>query len=165
MLNCREFLNADEIARGISPFQPEKVAIAAGRLMLERIAHLISEGVDFAFETTLSSKSFLKYIEMAHLNGYQTNLLFFWLTSVEMAIRRVKLRVQEGGHDIPHQVIIRRYHRGLANFFKKYKNSVDQWMLIDNSNDTFKLVCKSIDGNIEIYNNDLWSKILDKYGR
>lgn len=109
ILRCREFVNADEIARGISPFQPDKVAFEAGRIMIERINELMDAGVDFAFETTLSTRSFRPFIERAKKQGYYISLLFFWLESPELAIKRVQTRVAEGGHDIPTQTIIRRY--------------------------------------------------------
>ncbi len=98
ILNCKEFVNADEIARGISPFQPEKVSIQAGKLMLKRIDELLEHGVDFAIETTLATKNYVKFIERAKLKGYNVTLLFLWLNSVELAINRVKIRVVEGGH-------------------------------------------------------------------
>ncbi|MBN2259857.1 MAG: zeta toxin family protein [Clostridiales bacterium] len=110
MLNCNEFINADEIARGISPLNPEKAAIDAGRFMLNKIDKLIQNQKDFAFETTLSSKSYIITIQKAKHIGYQTSLVFFWLDSVDLAIERVKTRVLEGGHNIPKQVIIRRYY-------------------------------------------------------
>lgn len=133
ILHCREFVNADEIARGISPFQPEKVAFEAGRIMLERISELMHQGVDFAFETTLSTRSFKKFIERAKNRGYYITLLFFWLESPELAIKRVQTRVAEGGHDIPKSTITRRYHRGLKNLFNWYYDICDSITIYDNS--------------------------------
>jgi predicted ABC-type ATPase len=101
LLNCKEFVNADAIAQGISPFQPEKVAIEAGRIMLSRIHELIEKGEDFAFETTLATKSYLGFIEKARQDGYFVSLIFFWLESPELAMERVKSRVMDGGHSIP----------------------------------------------------------------
>lgn len=97
MLNCEEFINADEIAKGLSPFNPEKAAIESGRIMLNKIQRLIEAGTDFAFETTLSTKSYVKIIQKAREKGYDITLLFFWLDSIELAIERVKTRVIEGG--------------------------------------------------------------------
>lgn len=105
MLNCKEFINADEIAKGISPFQPEKVAIQAGKIMLSRIADLLLSEVDFALETTLTTKSYLNTIALAKSKGYVVTLLYFWLDNVELAIERVKVRVSEGGHSLPEDVI------------------------------------------------------------
>jgi predicted ABC-type ATPase len=134
ILDCREFVNADEIARGISPFQPDKVAFEAGRIMLERIHDLMHEGVDFAFETTLSTRSFRQFVEKAKNQGYYVSLLFFWLESPELAIERVRTRVAEGGHDIPKATIIRRYHRGLKNLFEWYYDICNSVAIYDNSN-------------------------------
>ena len=128
ILDCKEFVNADEIARGLSPFQPEKVAIQAGRLMLNRIKTLVCLGESFALETTLATKSYMNLIDEAKEKGYQITLLFFLLRSVDLAIMRVKNRVQEGGHNIPEDVIKRRYVSGLKNFFDLYLPIVDNWL-------------------------------------
>jgi predicted ABC-type ATPase len=133
MLNCEEFINADEIARGLSPFNPDKAAIDAGRLMLSKIDKLISNNKDFAFETTLATRSYSKTIHKARQKGYAVTLVFFWLDSVDLAIERVKTRVLEGGHDIPKAVIIRRYYSGLSNLFNIYIPICDYWMIFNNS--------------------------------
>ena len=133
MLGCKEFVNADEIARGLSPFNPEGVAIQAGRLMIDRVLHLLKEGVDFAFETTLSTRSYVKLIERAQRRGYFVALLFFSLPTPEQAIMRVASRVAQGGHNIPTDVIYRRYEAGLQNLFRLYIPVVDYWALYDNS--------------------------------
>lgn len=116
LLNCKEFVNADEIARGLSPFQPENVSIEAVRLMLKRINELINSNQDFSFETTLSTKSFIKTIEEAKSKGYYITLIFFWLESIELAKDRVRKRVTEGGHNIESNVIERRYKAGIKIF-------------------------------------------------
>ncbi len=153
MLDCEEFINADEIARGLSPLNPEKAAIEAGRLMLGKINKLISNNIDFAFETTLSSKSYVKTIKEARVNGYQATLVFFWLDTVELAIERVKTRVLEGGHNIPRQVIIRRYYSGLKNLFELYIPICDYWMIIDNSRSPSTLIAEGyLDKDIDIKN-------------
>lgn len=105
MLNCKEFVNADETAKGLSPFQPETVSFHAGRIMLQRINELINQNADFAFETTLTTLSYQSTIERAKEKGYNVSLLFFWLNDVNLAIERVKTRVSEGGHNIPEEVI------------------------------------------------------------
>lgn len=115
ILDCKEFINADEIAKGLSPFQPEKVAFEAGRIMLNRINELLLNGRSFAFETTLATKSYKNIIIEAQEKGYQTTLLFFWLRTIELAKERVKTRVLEGGHDIPPKIIERRYLNGIRN--------------------------------------------------
>jgi predicted ABC-type ATPase len=108
ILDCKEFVNADEIAKGISPFQPEKVAFEAGRIMVGRINDLIEQNVDLAIETTLATKSYRSKVKYAKSKNYSVTLVFFWLQNVEIAIERVKTRVAEGGHNIEREVIIRR---------------------------------------------------------
>ncbi|MBL7778774.1 MAG: zeta toxin family protein [Chitinophagales bacterium] len=144
-INCKEFVNADEIARGLSPFQPEKVAFEAGRIMLQRIHELIDRGDSFAFETTLASKTYKNYIQFAMQNGYSITLFFFWLQTVELAIERVKTRVSEGGHDIPHETIERRYYRGIKNLFEIYLPIADSAFLFDNSDGKFCLFAEKAD--------------------
>ena len=133
LLNCKEFVNADEIARGLSPFQPEKVSIEAGRLMLTRIDELIQSKQDFSFETTLSTRSFVKTIQIAKANGYFVTLIFFWLDSIDLAKDRVQRRVAEGGHNIEPSVIERRYVSGIKNLFNLYSEVVDSILIYDNS--------------------------------
>ena len=133
LLHCHEFVNADEIARGLSPFNPDSMAIEAGRLMLRRINDLLEEGSDFAFETTLSTRTYQKFIDRAHERGYFVSLLYFWLPSPELAIERVARRVVEGGHNIPTDVIRRRYHSGLRNLTWLYTPVCDYWAIYDNN--------------------------------
>ena len=111
IFECEEFVNADEIAKGLSPFNPDKASIKAGRLMLDRIKELISKGESFCFETTLSTRSYVRLIESAQQNEYEIILLFLTLDSVDLAIERVSVRVKEGGHNIPTETIIRRYEK------------------------------------------------------
>lgn len=133
ILQCREFVNADEIARGLSPFNPESVAIEAGRLMLNRISELLRRNESFSIETTLSTRSYFRLVEKAHQQGYEVTLLFFWLKSPEQAIERVAERVRKGGHNIPREMIVRRYYEGIDNLFNIYMPIVDAWILVDNS--------------------------------
>lgn len=133
VLHCREFVNADEIAKGLSPFRPEEVAVQAGRLMLERIDRLLTRGETFAIETTLATRSYAGLVRRAKAAGYTVLLLFFWLPSPEMAEMRVAQRVAEGGHDIPREVIRRRYWLGLRNLLEIYAPEVDVWSMFDNT--------------------------------
>jgi len=133
ILNCQEFVNADEIARGLSPFRPDKVAIEAGRLMLSRIDELIQSNQDFSFETTLSTRSFINTIQIAKAKGYFVTLIFFWLDSIDLAKDRVQRRVAEGGHNIEPAVIERRYVSGIKNLFNLYSEEVDSILIYDNS--------------------------------
>jgi predicted ABC-type ATPase len=142
LLNCKEFVNADEIARGISPFQPENVSIKAGRLMLKRIDELIHSNQDFSFETTLSTKSFTSTIENAKSKGYYVTLIFFYLESIELAKSRVRKRVTEGGHNIEAEVIERRYKTGIKNLFNLYCNKVDSLLIYDNSTAESELIAE-----------------------
>lgn len=160
ILDCYEFVNADEIARGLSPFNSEGVAIEAGKIMLERVKFLIESGENFAFETTLSTKTFVDKIKLAKEKDYQVTLLFFWLSSPELAMNRVKKRVSQGGHNIPIDVIERRYYRGIENFFKIYQNKVDNWIFNDNTNSIPSKICEKISNQSEkIYNLELWNSI------
>lgn len=156
ILKCNEFVNADEIARGISPFNPEKVSIQAGRLMLNRIKELINKGETFAFETTLSSRYFVEFIRNAKEEDYEIVLLFLMLNSVNLAIERVETRVKEGGHNIPTDVIKRRYDNGMKNFFSRYIEIVDKWFLVDNSGESFQFVAEGTKDGLIIKNEDIW---------
>ena len=163
MLDCKEFVNADEIAKGLSPFQPETVSFHAGRIMLERIIELIDFEVDFAFETTLTTISYKNTIELAKKKGYKITLLFFWLNDVKLAIERVATRVSEGGHNIPEDVIIRRYFKGLANLTNVFINICDYWIVIDNSNNPYKFIAEgAINLPVTIYDNLIWNEIKTK---
>jgi predicted ABC-type ATPase len=142
MLNCWEFVNADEIARGLSPFQPETVSFQAGRIMLSRIKELLKAKHDFGFETTMATRSYVPIIKEAKNLGYTIIIIYFWLESVSLAKERVHERVSKGGHNIPNPVIERRYIRGLKNFETLYKKETDQWMVFDNSNKEPILVTK-----------------------
>jgi predicted ABC-type ATPase len=161
MLNCKEFINADEIAKGLSPFQPDKVAIEAGRIMLNRIKDLINHQIDFAFETTLATKTYTQFIREAQKKGYFVTLLYFWLNSPELAIERVKSRVIAGGHDIPIDTIRRRYNSGIDNLSKLYIPICDYWMIIDNSLSQYKTVAEGFKNeDIEIYYNEIYNNII-----
>jgi predicted ABC-type ATPase len=163
MLNCYEFVNADSIAAGLSPLQPEKVAFEAGRIMLDRIRKLIGEKVDFAFETTLSTRSYPSLLKYAKSNGYKVWLLFFWLPNPDMAVARVESRVKNGGHFIPEDVIIRRYNRGIANLVNIYSQLVDHWFVLDNSSIEAQLIAEGHENVvIKIINEELWLRINTK---
>ena len=159
MFDCKEFVNADEIARGISPFQPEKVAIQAGKIMLNRIEELLSRKTDFAIETTLTTTTYTKTIERAKASGYQVTLLFFWLNSVEIAIDRVKQRVKEGGHDIPEETIRRRYKRGIDNLLNIFSDICDNYLILDNSEGDSILISRKSGPFVEITNKKLFQQL------
>jgi len=158
MLNCREFVNADEIARGISPFKPESVAIQAGKIMLNRIEELLGHRKDFAIETTLTTRSYLNTITKAKSLGYQVTLLFFWLNDVSLAIQRVETRVLEGGHHIPEEVIRRRYDKGIQNL-KLFTSVSDLWFVLDNSKEQLQFIAEGNQSEIIIFEEDKWSRL------
>ncbi len=160
MLNCKEFVNADEIAKGLSPFQPENVSIEAGRIMLNRIKELANKRIDFAFETTLSTKTYRNLILECQKKEYNVTLVYFWLNSVELALERVKQRVMLGGHNIPEDVIIRRYQSGIENLFKLYTPICDYWMIFDNSEHPTQLIADGFrETEITIYDSLIYNKI------
>ena len=166
VLGCKEFINADEIAKGLSPFQPESVAMQAGRIMLARMDELLQKGETFAFETTLATKSYKQKIEWAQANGYEVTLLFFWLDSPNMAKKRVAQRVAEGGHSIPSETIERRYHNGITNLFAIYIDMVDICYIFDNSEGRKELIAqKERHKDIVIYNNDKFNLMKNNYER
>jgi predicted ABC-type ATPase len=160
ILNCKEFINADEIAKGLSPFQPETVSIQAGRIMLNRIDELLKANIDFAFETTLSSKSYANTIKEAQKAGYFVNLVYFWLNSVDLAIERVHTRVMEGGHNIPVETIRRRYQLGIENLFNKFIPVVDYWLVFDNSQNPSSLIAEgTMNKENKVYNESKWTNL------
>ncbi|GAA4272522.1 zeta toxin family protein [Aquimarina gracilis] len=164
LLDCDEFVNADEIAKGISPFNPDSAAIQSGRLMLNRINDLIKKEEDFAFETTLSTRSYKNLVLKAKHENYQITLLFFWLRTPELAVKRVETRIQEGGHNIPEPVIRRRYDNELKNFFNIFKSIVDEWIFIDNSGEPYEIIAqKDLPNNEIIHNSSKWDELLEKY--
>ena len=130
---CLNFVNADLIAYGLSPFQPDKIGIEAGRLMLKHIDECVRKNVSFAFETTLSGKGYEKKIKRWKSQDYEIIIYYLKLPSVDIAIERVKLRVSQGGHDVPEQDIKRRFERSWTNFEKMYKPLADAWIVFDTS--------------------------------
>jgi predicted ABC-type ATPase len=163
MLNCNEFVNADEIAKGLSPFNPDNVAIKAGRLMLTRITELLESGSDFAFETTLSTRSYVNTVKKARKKGYLVTVLYFWLNSPDLAVERVRIRVKEGGHHIPEETIRRRYDLGIKNMFNLYIPIVDFWMFIDNSKTPFEILAEGQENKEVVKNKLIWNKLKNKY--
>ncbi|KAF2336304.1 zeta toxin family protein [Flavobacterium daemonense] len=164
ILDCKEFVNADEIAKGLSPFQPEKVAFEAGRIMLHRINELLINNEVFAFETTLATKSYKSKVKIAQDKKYKVVLLFFWLQDVDLAIERVKTRVKEGGHNIENDVIKRRYINGINNLFNLYLPIVDEAMIFDNSFGKPELIAeKMFDTEIDIINEIKYNRLKKFY--
>jgi predicted ABC-type ATPase len=168
ILKVREFVNADSIAAGLSPFNVESVAFEAGRIMLQRIQQLMEEKEDFAFETTLSTRSYVSLIKEAKAKGYKISLLYFWLISPDFAKQRVAKRVSKGGHNIPNEVIERRYYRGIANLLNLYIPVVGNWIVINNMEEPTIIARGTAKGDNVILNSELWNIFLEQskfYGR
>ena len=164
ILDCKEFVNADEIAKGLSPFQPDRVSIEAGRIMLNRINELLNENESFAFETTLSTRSYMPKIVKAKENGYKITLLFFWLSSTELAKERVLTRVKEGGHNIEFDVIVRRYYKGINNLFELYLPIVDEAQIFDNSEGKHIPIAEKFHELIEVIDEKKFNHLKEIYG-
>lgn len=166
IIKCKEFVNADEIAKGLSPFQPEKVALEAGRLMLGRMNELLRDNQSFAIETTLSSKIYKNKIVKAKEQGYTVTLLFFWLNNIELAKERVKIRVLEGGHDIPSDLIERRYLNGIKNLYNIYLDLVDGTLIFDNSYGKHKLIAQKIgQDDIVVFDTQKYNQLIAYYDK
>ncbi len=163
-VECLEFVNADFIAGGLSPFAPERAAIHAGRLMLEQIHSLGERGVDFGFETTLSGKTYVKLLQGMRKGGYLIHIFFLWITDVELALERIKLRVRNGGHPIPEAIVRRRFVRTLPNFLRVYKPLANSWTIFDNSGDVPKMIAFEESAKIEILDPDLFNNLLKYKG-
>lgn len=160
MLDCSEFVNSDEFAKGLSPFDPSKAAIQASRFMLMKIRYLLKKQQDFAIETTLATRTLLKTVRMAQSAGYTVTLLYFWLNSPELAIERVRARVEAGGHNIPEETIRRRYQVGIYYFFTHYAPVCERWILADNSQIPFRVIAEgSKDELINIKDEEIYTKI------
>lgn len=149
--------NADLIAQGLAPFEPRAAAIKAGRLVLQQIHEYARRGADFAFETTLSGKSYASLLTGLKKKGYGLHLFFLWIPGSELAIARIKDRVAEGGHNVPAEDVRRRFTRGLYNFFNIYEPLLDSWMLFDNSKAKPALIAKRRNGHREVINADLFA--------
>ena len=145
LLGVTEFVNADVIAQGLSAFATEAVAFQAGRIMLNRLHQLANNRRNFAFETTLSTRSYAGFLRQLKVKGYRVYLIYLWLPTPEMSIARVAERVRNGGHYVPDDVVHRRYQRGLNNFFNLYKPLADQWRFYDNADfEDAKLDCNRL---------------------
>ncbi len=147
---CLEFVNADLIAGGLSPFSPEKAVIRAGRIMLEQIHTLGNRGLDFGFETTLSGRTYIKLLHDLKKKGYQIHIFFLWLNSVELALGRIQDRVKSGGHGIPESVVRRRFHRSLSNFLHIYKPLTDTWGIYNNTGNEPEIIAFEEAGKLQI---------------
>jgi len=161
-LGVIEYVNADEIAAGLSPFNPESVAIQAGKLAIYRLQTISDAGIDFAFETTLSSRFYVRFLSNCKEKGYRINLIYFWLDTPELAVARVRKRVESGGHNIPEEVIRRRYQRGQKNLIDLYLPLCDSWIIYNNTKSFPELVafCNDREQSTPlIYQPQIWNQI------
>jgi len=162
-LRVQEFVNADPIALGLSGLHPERAALAAGRVMLARLRTLAQLRADFAFETTLASRTFAPWLDELRASGYRAHLAFLSLSSIELALERVAERVRLGGHDVPPDVVRRRFTAGLRNFFSIYRQRVDSWQMYDNSGLTHRLIASGrSDGTVIVEAQASWTDLLER---
>lgn len=162
--NCRNFVNADLIAAGLSPFAPENAGVRAGRLVLEEIERFAKQGVDFGFESTLSGRGYLNLVRDLKASGYVVHIFFMTLPSVELALSRIKKRVIKGGHNVPEQDVRRRFDRSMRNFLLCYSSVADSWIVFDNAVKP-SIVALKKDGNIRIIKTDIYSALISRYGQ
>ena len=159
MLGCTQFVNSDEFAKSFSPFDPSAASISAGRFMLLKIRYLLRRKEDFCIETTLATRSLMRTIEEAKDNGYGITLLYFWIHSPELAVKRVKDRVEAGGHSIPEHVIRRRYDMGLRYFFNDYMCVSDRWILVDSSQNPFRIIAEGDRDHRDVKDPEVFERI------
>ncbi len=158
-----EFLNADDVAKEICPENIEKVRIKAGKIVLKKLDGLLKTGKSFAIETTLSGKNHVKTIKTAKSLGYKVFIIYSYLDSPSLCENRIKIRVLNGGHNIPKEDIIRRYYRSKENFWTIYKNLVEEWALFYNGTSEYILIAQSKDNTIEIYNENLYNNFIKDF--
>ncbi|NQT90284.1 MAG: zeta toxin family protein [Candidatus Omnitrophica bacterium] len=156
---CPNFINADLIAQGLSPFSPESAAIKAGKLVLQQIHEFARLKVDFAFESTLAGRFCVKLFKILRKKDYRVHIFFLWVPNTELAIARIKDRVAEGGHNVPAQDVRRRFKRSIRNFFKLYQPLSDSWILFNNSGVTPALIASYREGKTSINDKELFEKI------
>ena len=161
--DCKNFINADLIAQGVSPFSPEAVAFRAGRLMLEEIDFYAKRGESFGFETTLSGRSYLSLIRRLKARGYQVHVFYLWVPSVELALSRIKGRVSLGGHDVPAADVRRRFDRSIRNFLVHYRLLADSWTLYDNAAVMPRIIASEERGQLQISEAKLYNDLVRRY--
>ena len=163
-VKCPNFINADMIAHGLSPFSPQGVAIKAGRILLEQIQEYSNKKMDFAFETTLSGKTYASLFKKLKRKGYSIHLFFLWIPNTHLALERIKERVSKGGHHIPSQDVRRRFSRSIQNFFRIYGPLVDSWSFFDNSSIKPHLIAKKEHVKVIVYDKETFKGISANHG-
>lgn len=164
-MNVERFINADTIEAGLQNTAAGSVAFTAGRIMLDRMHERAGAGADFAFETTLASRSFAPWLRKLQLGAYELHLVYFWLPSADLAVGRVAERVRHGGHNVPEPVIRRRYDRSLANFFNLYRPIADSWLMLDNSRPTAPqaIAWRNVGGPLQIVKDGPWYTLRERH--
>lgn len=162
-INCQEFVNADFLALGLAPLSPERMAIKAGRLMLDRINELSRQKITFTIETTLAGKTYVNTIKKLKLLGYRIDITFLWLPSYQMAVKRVQQRVAKGGHSIPKDVVKRRFNSGLLNLLSTYSKLSDRWRIFDAATAPPELILEGTAKNHNIFNKNKADFIFKSY--
>jgi predicted ABC-type ATPase len=163
--DCRNFVNADLIAQGMSPFSPKSAAIRAGRVMLEEIELLAVKRVDFGFETTLSGRGHLKLIRELKERGYAAHFFYLWIPSAELALSRIRERVSRGGHDVPEDVMRRRFERSIRNFPVYHRALADRWILFDNATASLSIIATQEQGQLRIIETERYNMLVSRYAR
>ena len=163
LLDCSEFVNSDEFAKSLAPFHPETAYITASRYMLKKLRYLFTRREDFCIETTLATRSLIKTVKLAQDQGYFVTVVYLWLNDPEIAVQRVAARVEAGGHDVAPDVIRRRYYAGLEYFFELYSPVCDKWMLVDNSNNDFRIVAEGTRKGMTVRDLALYQQIKDTH--
>jgi predicted ABC-type ATPase len=161
---CPNFVNADLIAGGLSPFSPVQAALKAGKLVLEQVKTFAENGVDFGFETTLAGKTYLRYFKMLKEKGYKIHIFFLWIPSPQLAVARVKDRVAQGGHNVPIKDIKRRFARSAQKFFREYRLLADNWILFNNAETRPRIIAKKQNNHIDVVDERLYTTITKKAG-
>ncbi len=163
--DCKNFINADLIAQGVSPFSPEAAAFRAGRLMLEEIDLYAKRGENFGFETTLSGRSYLSLIRRLKRRGYDVHFFYLWVPSVELALSRIRGRVLLGGHDVPAIDVRRRFDRSIRNFLLHYRPLADSWTLFDNTTAMPRVIASEEHDQLQVGDARLYNNLVERYAK
>ncbi len=163
--DCKNFINADLIAQGVSPFSPEAAAFRAGRLMLKEIDLYAKRGESFGFETTLSGRGYMSLIRRLKRQAYDVHFFYLWVPSVELALSRIRGRVLLGGHDVPAIDVRRRFDRSIRNFLLHYRPLADSWTLYDNTSATPRIIASEERGRLQVGEATLYNNLVERYGK
>jgi predicted ABC-type ATPase len=157
--NCPNFINADLIARGLSPFDPDAALLRAGRIVLERIAEFTDAKADFAFETTLSGRAYVPLLRRTKRSGFRLHMFYLWIPSPDLALLRIRYRVEGGGHNVPERDVRRRFSRTLGNLFERYRPLLDTLHFFDNSSEIPRLIFKDQAGETTVNDAALYQQL------